>query len=129
MRFWRVGRGSQASLPSLKTHNIPFLLPTTHLGAHLSFAHPPIHHFLCTIVAGPLPRPLNYHASRAPRVRLHLARHVTVAAASQRAWQSSQHSRASTVVLPVGLHMHTAALDAPVLSACTRAFSSFIELC
>jgi hypothetical protein len=34
---------SQASLPSLKTHNIPSLLPTTHLGAHpLSPSpHPP----------------------------------------------------------------------------------------
>jgi hypothetical protein len=83
VRFWRVGRGSQASLPARSKHTQhTLLLPTTHtLVHHLTRPLPPT--LLVHIAAGPLPRPLNYRPSRSPRVRRDPARHVTIAAASR----------------------------------------------
>jgi hypothetical protein len=124
VRFWRVGRGSQASLPARSKHT-QHTLPTshnTHLGAPPHSPSPPP--FPVHIAAGPLPRPLNYHTSRAPRVRRDLPRHVTVTVAA------ASRER----VRPASIREHhpwfcltsTTASDAPVLSAsasCARAFT------
>jgi hypothetical protein len=125
VRFWRVGRGSQASLPARSKHTTyPSCFPqhTPWCTTSLALSHP---QFSCTLQLDLTPSTQSPLQSRSKgSSRSCPSRHVTIAAALSERVRSASIREHQPWFCPTT----ATALDALVLSAsapCTRAFTPF----